>query len=114
MVLALWIPAPDGSNAATVVFAALFGFTSGAFVGMTPAIVQQISSNEEMGIRLGTTFGVISIATLTSNPIAGGLIDRDEGDYLYLKVFCGLAMLVGSALLLCSRAVQCGWKGKRI
>ncbi|CAJ2505228.1 Uu.00g126220.m01.CDS01 [Anthostomella pinea] len=93
LVFALWIPAPDGSTGATIAFSSLFGFTSGTFVGMTPALVQQISLNEEMGVRLGTTFGVISIMTLITNPIAGALITRDDGGYLYLKIFCGLSMM---------------------
>jgi MFS family permease len=114
LVLALWIPAPFGSNAATIVFSALFGFVSGTFVGMTPALVQQISSNQEIGIRLGTTFGVISIAVLTSNPIAGALIEKDYGGYLYLKIFSGLAMVAGSLLIFMSRVAQCGWKWERI
>ncbi|KAK0726785.1 major facilitator superfamily domain-containing protein [Lasiosphaeria miniovina] len=114
-VLALWIPAPTNSTAATVVFASVFGFTSGTFVGMTPALVLQMSPEvREMGIRLGTTFGVISIAALTSNPIAGGLVSRDDGGYLYLKIFAGLALGVGSALILLSRCVQAGWNWKRI
>lgn len=112
-VLAIWIPAPIGSTATTVVFACIFGFTSGTFVGMTPALVQQMSRIEEMGIRLGTTFGIISIAALTSNPIAGGLISRNDGGYLYLKIFSGLALTVGSVLILLSRNAQCGWKWKR-
>lgn len=110
---ALWIPAPVGSTAATVVFSSIFGFTSGTFVSMTPALVQQMSPIEEMGIRVGTTFGIISIAALTSNPIAGGLISQNGGGYLYLKIFCGLAMAVGTVLILLSRNAQCGWKWKR-
>jgi predicted MFS family arabinose efflux permease len=112
-VFAIWIPAPVGSTAATVVFASVFGFTSGTFVGMTPALVQQMSRVEEMGIRLGTTFGIISIAALTSNPIAGGLISQNDGGYLYLKIFSGLALAVGSVLILLSRNAQCGWRWKR-
>jgi predicted MFS family arabinose efflux permease len=112
-VFALWIPAPVGNTAATVAFASVFGFTSGTFVGMTPALVQQMSRVEEMGIRLGTTFGIISVAALTSNPIAGGLISQNNGGYLYLKIFSGLAMAVGSALILLSRNAQCGWRWKR-
>lgn len=37
LVFAIWIPA--SSNAGIVVFAALFGFTSGTIVSMAPALV---------------------------------------------------------------------------
>ncbi|KAK3060548.1 hypothetical protein LTS18_008309, partial [Coniosporium uncinatum] len=39
--LALWIPA--SGNAATIVFATLYGFGSGTFVSMAPAVVAQIT-----------------------------------------------------------------------
>jgi MFS family permease len=112
-VFTIWIPAPVGSTAATVVFACVFGFTSGTFVGMAPALVQQMSRVEQMGIRLGTTFGVISVAALTSNPIAGGLISQNNGGYLYLKIFSGFTMALGSVLILLSRNAQCGWRWTR-
>lgn len=112
--LAMWIPAPNGSNAVTFVFAGLFGFTSGTFVSMTPALVQQLSEVQEIGTRLGVTFGIISIAALTSNPIAGALVQADNGGYLYVKIFAGLAMVVGCGLIVCSRTAQVGWKFVRI
>lgn len=111
-VLALWIPA--NTPALTIVFSALFGFTSGTFVSLTPALIQQLSSVQEIGVRIGTTFGIISIAALTGNPIAGALIIRDGGGYLYLKIFAGVAMGAGCALLVAARNVQAGWKWKKI
>lgn len=112
LVLALWIPAR--SQALTIVFSILFGFTSGTFVSMTPALIQQLSSVQEIGIRMGTSFSIISIAALTGNPIAGALIDRNAGGYLYLKLFCGIAMGVGCSLLVAARTVQCGWRWQKI
>lgn len=114
LALAMWIPAPDGSNATTFAFAALFGFTSGTFVSMTPALVQQLSAVQEIGTRLGVTFGIISVAALTSNPIAGALVQAGGGGYLYVKIFAGLAMAVGCLLIVGSRTAQVGWKMVRI
>ncbi len=111
-VLALWIPA--NTPALTIVFSALFGFTSGTFVSLTPALIQQLSSVQEIGLRIGTTFSIISIAALTGNPIAGALIIRDGGRYLYLKIFAGVAMGAGCVLLIAARNVQAGWKWKKI
>jgi MFS family permease len=76
--LALWIPAR--SNAAIIVFAALYGFSSGGFVSLGPAIVAQISKLEELGTGLGTYFAIISIAALISNPIGGALVPNAETD----------------------------------
>ncbi|KAL5047457.1 major facilitator superfamily domain-containing protein [Aspergillus fruticulosus] len=50
--LALWIPAT--TPALTIAFAALFGFTPGTFVSITPALIQQLSTVHNAGIRIGT------------------------------------------------------------
>jgi MFS family permease len=113
-VLALWLPSPQGSNAATVAFAIVFGVSSGTFVGMTPALVQTLSPVDEIGARMGATFALMSGAVLTGNPIAGALVQRDGGGYAYLKVFCGCAMAVGSGLLFAARIKLGGWGWKRV
>lgn len=112
-VLALWIPGK--ANAPILVFTALFGFTSGTFVSMTPALIAQITDDmRKVGVRSGSNFFVISLAALTGNPIAGALIVRDNGGYLYLQVFCGITMLLGCSFFVAARYVQCGWQAKRI
>lgn len=110
LVLALWIPAK--SNAPIITFSALFGFTSGCYLSLVPALVAQISDVRQIGVRSGTNFFVISIATLTGQPIAGALISANNGGYLYLQIFCGIIMLLGASLFFAARAVQSGlsWK----
>lgn len=108
LVFGLWIPAR--STTPTIVFSALFGFTSGTFVSMGPALIQQISKVEEIGMRMGTSFCFISIAVLIGNPIAGALITRNDGEYLYLKILSGIAMGVGAVFMISARHVQCGWR----
>ncbi|RFU28391.1 hypothetical protein B7463_g7956, partial [Scytalidium lignicola] len=93
LVLALWIP--SNSNAPIIVFSILFGFTSGAFVTMGPALIAQISPIREIGVRSGTMFAIISFSGLFGSPIGGALVDRNHGDFLYLQLFCGIAMTIG-------------------
>ena len=112
LVLALWIPAK--SNAPIIVFAALFGFTSGCYVSLIPALIAQISDVRHIGVRSGTTFFIISLATLTGQPIAGALITRNDGGYLYLQIFCGIVMLIGSLLFFVARNMQGGLIWKKI
>ena len=112
LVLALWIPAR--SHAAIITFAALYGFTSGTFVSMSPALIVQISKVQEIGVRTGTCFFVISMAGLTGNPIAGALIDRDGGGYLYAQLFCGATMAIGASLIGLSRYAQAGWTWTKV
>ncbi|KAL3459391.1 riboflavin transporter MCH5 [Aspergillus heterothallicus] len=112
-ILAFWIPIH--TNASLITFSALFGFTSGSFVSMIPAIVAQVTTDmRTIGVRNGSNFFVISLAALTGNPIAGALVERADGDYLYLQVFCGVTMIVGSTFFLMARVVQVGWAWKRI
>lgn len=108
LVLALWLP--SRGTIPIVIFGALYGFTSGAFVSLAPSLVAQISDVREMGVRTGTLFLIVSFAGLTGNPIAGALLVKDGGDFTGLQIFCGVMMLVGSMFFLASRWVQAGWK----
>lgn len=83
IVLALWLPAHG--NAPIIVFSALYGFSSGAFVSLGPALIAQISPIREIGVRTGTFFACIAIAGLCGNPIGGALVGQDDGGFLYLQ-----------------------------
>lgn len=107
-VLALWLP--GNSAATTIVFAALYGFSSGAFVSLGPAVVAQISKIKDIGVRTGTVYAFASIAVLIGNPIGGALLERDNGNYAYLQIFCGVAIAVGCAFFVASRMAQAGMK----
>lgn len=109
LVLALWIPA--SGNAAIIVFAAFYGLFSGAFFAQAPAVVAQISPDMRLiGVRTGTFFATISFAALISNPIAGALITRYDGQYKGLQIFTGTVILGGAALLSVSRYMLVGGK----
>lgn len=108
LVLCLWIPAT--SNAPIIVFAVLYGFTSGAFVSLAPALIAQISDIRQIGMRTGTMFAVISIAALTGSPIGGELNKRNNGSYKTLQIFCGCMMIAGSTFFLAARISRAGWK----
>lgn len=86
--LALWLPATG--NAPIILFAALFGFGSGAFVSLLPSMLAQISDVRQIGVRTGTVFAIISIAALISNPIGGAIITRWHGSYTGLQIFAGV------------------------
>ncbi|RDL31922.1 uncharacterized protein BP5553_09324 [Venustampulla echinocandica] len=112
IVFALWLP--SASNAPIIVFALLYGFSSGAFVSLAPSLLAQISPIREIGVRSGTLFAIVSIAGLTGNPIGGALLSKDHGDFLYLQIFCGATMTAGTLVFVASRWVQCGFKMKII
>ena len=102
IVLALWIPAR--SNAPTLVFAALYGISSGTFVAMIPALIAQACPDlARLGIYMGAVYLVASPAVLLGQPVAGALIEADGGDYVWLQAFCGVTMVVGAGLFALAR-----------
>ena len=107
LVLGLWLPARG--NIPYILFAAFFGFSSGAFVSLAPALIAQISDVRQIGVRTGSMFSVISIAALVGVPIGGALISDEHGSYMHVQIFCGVMMLGGSVFFLIARGVQCGF-----
>ncbi|KAL9595450.1 MAG: hypothetical protein Q9219_006441 [cf. Caloplaca sp. 3 TL-2023] len=101
LVLALWLP--SRGNVPYILFAAFYGFSSGAFVSLAPALVAQISDIRQIGVRTGSMFAVISVATLIGNPIGGALISNEHGKYSHLQIFTGTMMLGGSVVFVVSR-----------
>lgn len=76
--LAMWLPA---NNLATIIaFVCLYGFSSGIFISVTPAVVAQISPNDRIGARIGAFFTLAAIATLIGTPIAGILVNKNAED----------------------------------
>ncbi|MCJ1471509.1 hypothetical protein MMC13_000149 [Lambiella insularis] len=100
LILALWLPSQ--ANAPLIVFAALYGFGTGAFVSMMPACTAQISDIREIGVRNGTAFAILSLAALCGNPIGGALLG-DGNSFTKLQIFSGVVYLVGAALLFVCR-----------
>ena len=112
LVLALWLPAR--SNVPYILFATFFGFSSGAFVSLAPALVAQISDVRQIGVRTGSMFAIISFAALVGNPIGGVLVNQERGNYLHLQIFCGVMMLGGSCSFIAARASLAGFKLKKV
>ncbi|KAE9363191.1 MFS general substrate transporter [Stipitochalara longipes BDJ] len=105
--LTLWI-AGNGQGA-TIAYAVLFGFFSGAYVSLIGGVVAQISAPREIGYRTGLVFLVASIPSLTSNPIAGAILAQ-TGSWVNVKVFSGVFILAGTTLVMGTRIAHAGWK----
>ncbi|TVY42760.1 Fujikurins efflux protein [Lachnellula occidentalis] len=112
IVLGLWLP--SSGNAPILVFSALYGFSSGAFVSLAPSLIAQISPIREIGVRTGTFFLCVSFAGLTGSPIGGALLTQDNGEFHDLQIFAGVTMVAGTILFAASRWVQCGFSLKVI
>jgi MFS family permease len=102
--LAIWIPGK--STATTILYGALYGFTSGAYISLIPAIIAQISDLREIGTRSGISLFVGSLGALTGSPIGGAIVGAQHGQYLGLKLWTGLTIATGFIFLILARAVQ--------
>ncbi|EZF32325.1 hypothetical protein H101_04079 [Trichophyton interdigitale H6] len=92
LVLALWLP--GRSMGAIFAFAALFGISSGAGIGLGLPLIAVVSPMKELGYRMGMIVSIASIATLTSPPIGGAIVARDGGSFTYPCVFSGVSFFV--------------------
>ncbi|OJD25169.1 hypothetical protein ACJ73_03458 [Blastomyces percursus] len=109
MVLALWLPARG--NIPILLFTAFFGFTSGAFVSLGPALIAQISDVRQIGVRNGSMFAVCSIASLTGNPIGGALVgDIKQPTFWRMQLFAGIVMASGTVAFVLARLKVTGMK----
>lgn len=108
LILALWIPGVN--TAATIVFAILFGFASGAYVALAAALVVKISPFPQIGYRIGLIFLCSSVAGLTTNPIAGAILQHDRGSSTGMKVFAGVLLIMGTSLIFTVRLHRTGLK----
>lgn len=107
--LVVWIPGSH-STPAVIVYGVLFGFASGGFITLAPAVVAQISDIRQIGTRTGVAWFIGSLGSLTGSPIGGAIIARQGGDYTGAQLFCGFAMLAGCACFMVGRWTQAGFK----
>ena len=108
LTLALW-SAAHRSLAATLCYAILFGFWSGAAISLTPVCVAQVCATEDYGKRNGTTYTISSLGTLLGIPIAGAIQQTDHGGYEGLIIFGGVLYLAAALAFFLAKGVCRGW-----
>lgn len=96
-IFAVWVPAHD--NTTVILFSAFYGFSSGAYISITPTLVAEITKDmSKLGVRNGASFFVISLATLIGSPVGGQLLTVTRGKFYGLQIFSG-AMLAAAAVM---------------
>lgn len=105
-VLALWLPAR--ANAPIIIFTIFYGAFTGAVVALPTALVAQISDVRQIGTRVGTLYGVGSIAALTGNPIGGAIVSGQQGAFTHMQIYCGVVMMAGAAFFAAARTSLVG------
>ncbi|PYH41078.1 putative MFS transporter [Aspergillus saccharolyticus JOP 1030-1] len=87
-----------------IVFSVLFGFFSGAVIGLFTATLPNV-----IGSYLGMALGVFSLACLTGPPITGAMITR-YGSYEAAMVFARVSALLGAVVIAIARVCFAGWR----
>lgn len=79
------------------VFSALYGYFSGAIVSLPPTIVALISPNMGLiGTRMGMSFTFAGFGLLIGNPIAGAILNVEEGKFKSAEVFAATMLIAGA------------------
>ncbi|KAL4883172.1 major facilitator superfamily domain-containing protein [Aspergillus karnatakaensis] len=92
------------SVAGLVVFAAAYGFSSGAILSLQQVCAAQIATPQTLGLAVGTIFAASSFSAMASVPITGELAARYG--YLAVSIYSGVSLVVGSFFLLLARLSQ--------
>jgi hypothetical protein len=57
----------------------------------------------KMGVRSGMVLSIVSFACLTGPPLAGALIQRNNGSYTYACAWGGTSLILGSSFVIAAR-----------
>ncbi|PYI15804.1 MFS general substrate transporter [Aspergillus violaceofuscus CBS 115571] len=106
------------STPGLIVYCVLYGFASGAFMGLPAAGVVSLSADRsKIGTQLGMTLAVVGCGVLVSTPIAGAILNGGHGDgrhWVGLIVWCG-ALLSGSVVAMATTRIwKIGFGFKRV
>lgn len=91
-------------------FAVFYGIFSAAVQALFPATLASLMSDmKTIGVRMGMVLSIVSFAALTGSPIAGALVSKGNGSYLYAQIFAGLSMFVGTGMIAAARVFRAGF-----
>ncbi|KAJ9667777.1 hypothetical protein H2201_001963 [Coniosporium apollinis] len=91
-------------------FAVVYGLSSAGMQGMFPAALSSLTTDlRRQGVRMGMGFSIVSVACLTGPPLAGALIQRNGGSYLYAQMWAGAVLICGGCTLCAARTAKVGW-----
>ncbi|KAJ7628344.1 MFS general substrate transporter [Roridomyces roridus] len=86
------------------IFAAFYGFFSGAFMSLLAAIMSSFAfSVNEIGSRIGIAMFILSLPLLTGAPITGAFLHPPEYTWWRAVAFSGVVQLSGVSLFTVSR-----------
>ena len=96
-----------GMYAFAVIYGLATGATQGIFVGSLASLTKDLSKT---GTRFGMVCSILAFASLTGPPIAGGLIQSENGKYLGAQAWGGTVVVLGSLTVIAARISKTGLK----
>ncbi|KAF2103770.1 MFS general substrate transporter [Rhizodiscina lignyota] len=94
-----WIAVHDLGG--IIAFSAVYGFFGAGLQGLFAAALASLTKDlQKIGVRVGMVLTVASIPSLTGPPLAGTLIQEDNGRYLYTQIWGGTCLVVGGFAIL--------------
>ncbi|KAL5043411.1 hypothetical protein BDW71DRAFT_187986 [Aspergillus fruticulosus] len=95
-------------------FAAFYGLAAAGIQSLFPATLSTLTTDlKKMGARMGMVMSVVGVAALIGSPIAGALVQRGDGDYLYAQMFMGSVIIAGTLNLIAARTAKIGFALQR-
>lgn len=89
-----------GMLAFVVCYGLIGGGVQGTALSSLPTLTTDLS---KMGVRSGMVLSIAAFACLTGPPLAGALIQRDNGSYKYACIWGGTSLILGSLFVLAAR-----------
>lgn len=96
-------------------FAVFYGLVAAGIQSLFPATLSTLTTDmKKTGVRMGMVLSVVAVAALIGSPIAGALVQLDNGGYLYAQMFMGSAIIAGCLTLIAARIVKVGTGKTRV
>ncbi|KAI1760734.1 MFS general substrate transporter [Hypoxylon sp. FL1150] len=104
----VWLPFGH-TTAGLVMFALLFGFSTGNNISITPVCVGKLCHTQNYGRYYATCYTVVSVAVLLSLPVAGTIVKAAGGNYWGLILFTGLTQIIALVAMYAAKVASVGW-----
>lgn len=112
----IWVNRPVGHTLGGLfAFAAVFGFSSGSVLSLTPVVIGQICKVEHIGTYTGTAFFALAFGDLVGIPIGGAITNAKTRDsFDWLVIFVALCSVCGTIGSFTARFLYAGANLKRV
>jgi MFS family permease len=112
-ILLCWLPF-GRSPGALVMFALLFGFSSGCNISLTPACIGLLCDTRDYGRYYATCYTIVSFGCLIGIPIAGLILESSGYQYWSLIVWTGCCYGYALIAFVVARGLGGGWKLRKL